>query len=203
MPRLRGNGHGANRGVKTAVVPVVGVLLLGVVVLMAARVGDTARFVTWPVVGFTGLAGAVALVGMWVGLDKPWRLAVGVVPALAVVYVLPAAPLAFVAGVVAALAIAAVGFRGVAAGVAMTVGLAMVLLVALQGPVVECGRSGVSSNSGPWWVGSQSSYSSSSSLSPDGRASGTVQVGDRHYAYACDAGRLTRFERTARPAAQF
>jgi hypothetical protein len=110
-------------------------------------------------------------------------------------YVLPAAPVAVVAGVLVGLAVLAVGARGIAAGTAMTVGAAMVLFVVIQGPAVECSESSVSSSSGPWWVPSPSSSSSSSTGAPGGGFSGTTQVGGHHYAYTCADARLTRFER--------
>ncbi len=172
-----------------------GLPLLAAVVQTAGRVGATARFVTWPVVTFTILAAAVALVGMWVGLDQPWLLAAGVLPALLVAYVLPAAPFPVVAGVLVVLGALAVRARGVAAGMAMTVAATMVLAVVMQGPAVECGESSVSSSSGPWWLPSPSSSSGSGTSTPGGRFSGTTQIGDHHYAYICTEGRLTRFER--------
>ena len=173
----------------------VGLPLLAAVVVMAGRVGATARFVTWPVVAFAVLAAAVALVGMWVGLDRPWLLVAGVLPGLIVSYVLPAAPFPVVAGVLVGLGALAVGARGVAAGTAMTVAATMVLAVVIQGPAVECGESSVSSSSGPWWVPAPSSSSGSGTGVPGGRFSGTTQIGDHHYAYICAEGRLTRFER--------
>ena len=172
-----------------------GLPLLAAIVLMAGRVGATARFVTWPVVAFTGLAAVVAMVGLWVGLDRPWLLALGVLPALMLSYVLPAAPFAVVAVVLVGLALLAVGSGGIAAGTAMTVGAVMVLFVVIQGPAVECSASSVSSNSGPWWVPSPSSSSGSSTGAADGGFEGTTQIGDHHYAYKCANGRLTRFER--------
>jgi hypothetical protein len=69
-----------------------------------------------------------------------------------VAYVLPAAPVTLVVGVLVGLAALAIGARGIAAGTAMTVGALMVLAVVMQGPAVECRASSVSSNSGPWWV---------------------------------------------------
>lgn len=176
---------------------VLGLPLLAAVVLMAGRVGETARFVTWPVVTFTVLAAAVAMVGVWVGFERPWLLAVGVLPALMLSYVLPAAPLAVVAGVLVCLAVLAVGFRGIAAGMAMTVGAVMVLFIVVQGPAVQCGESSVSSSSGPWWVRSpsNSSGSGSSTGAAGGGFSGTTQVGNHQYAYTCAAARLAQFER--------
>lgn len=172
-----------------------GLPLLAAVVVVAGRVGATARFVTWPIVMFTVLAATVSLIGLWVGLDRPGLWAAGVLPGLMVAYVLPAAPVIVVAGVLGGLAALAVGARGIAAGTAMTVGATMVLAVVLQGPAVECGRSSVSSNSGPWWLRSPSSSSGSGRAAAAGGFSGSTQVGDHRYTYDCADGRLVRFER--------
>lgn len=165
------------------------------VVVMAARVGATARFVSWPVVAFTALAATVSLVALWFGLEQPGLFAAGVLPGLLVSYVLPAAPFPVVAAVLVGLAVLAVGARGVAAGTALTVGATMVLAVVMQGPAVRCGDSSVSSGSGPWWLRSPSSSSGSGTGVAGGSFSGTTQVGDHHYVYGCAEGRLTRFER--------
>lgn len=190
----------ARRPIKVSVGVVLGLPLLGAVILTAGRVGETARFVTWPIVAFTVLAAAVALVGLWIGVDRPSLLAAGVLPALVLSYVLPAAPVQAVAAVLGGLAVLAVGARGVAAGTAMTVGVVMVLFVVIQGPAVECGESSVSSSSGPWWMAAPSHSSGSSTGIPYGGFSGTTQVGEHQYAYACTDARLTKFERVAPPA---
>jgi hypothetical protein len=174
---------------------VAGVPLLAAVLVTASRVGATARFVTWSVLAFTALAAAVALIGLWFGLDRPGLLAAGVVPALIVSYFLPATPLVAVTVVLVLLAVAAARVRRVVAGMAMTIGAVMVLFVVIQGPAVECGASGVSSNSGPWWIPSASSSSSGSSGGLNGEFSGTTQVGEHHYAFTCAGARLTHFER--------
>jgi hypothetical protein len=171
--------------------------LVAAVVVVAGRVGATARFVTWPIMVFTVLAATVALVGVWIGLDRPGLLAAGVLPGLMVAYVLPAAPVTVVTGVLVGLAALAVGVRGMAAGTAMTVGATMVLAVVVQGPAVECGKSSVSSNGGPWWVPSPSSSSGSGTGGPGGGFSGTTQVGGHHYTYVCADGRLMRFQRAS------
>ena len=186
---------GRRVGAVAGVVVVVGLPLLAAVVLMAGRVGDTARFVTWPVVALTLLAAAVAVVGLWVGLDRPSLLAAGVLPALMLSYVLPAAPVVVVAAVLLGLGALAVRIRGIAAGIATTVGAVMVVLIVVQRPAVECGQSSVSSGSGPWWLPSASNSSGSSTSAPGGGVSGSTQVGDHHYLYSCSAARLTRFER--------
>ena len=172
-----------------------GLPLLAAVVVMAGRVGGTARFVTWPIVSFTVLAATVALVGVWVGLDRPGLLAAGVLPGLVVSNLLPAAPVMVVAIVLVGLAALAVGVRGIAAGMAMTIGATMVVAVVMQGPAVECRESSVSSSSGPWWVSSPSSSSGSGTSVAGGGFSGTTQVGDHRYTYACADGQLMRFER--------
>lgn len=172
-----------------------GLPLLAAVLVMAGRVGGTARFVTWPIVAFTALAATVSLVGVSVGLDRPASLAAGVLPGLLVAYVLPAAPVTLVAGVLVGLGALAAVARGIAAGTAMTVGATMVLAVVMQGPAVECRESSVSSSGGPWWVPSPSSSFGSGTGAGDGRFSGTTQVGDHHYTYACADGRLIRFQR--------
>lgn len=115
-----------------------GLPLLAAVVVVAGRVGGTARFVTWPIAAFTLLAAMVSLVGVWVGLDRPGLLVAGVLPGLMMAYVLPAAPVTLVAGVLVGLAALAIGARGIAAGTAMTVGAMMVLAVVMQRPAVEC-----------------------------------------------------------------
>lgn len=174
---------------------VLGLPLLAAIVLMASRVGDTARFVTWPVVVLTALAAAAALAGLWTGLDRPLMLAAGVLPGLVLSYVLPAAPVWAIVCVLVGLAALALRVHSVAAGTAMTVGALMVLFIVLQGPAVDCGRSSVSSGSGPWWIAAPSTSSSSGTGTPDGRFSGTTQVGDHQYVYACVDARLTRFDR--------
>lgn len=172
-----------------------GLPLLAAVVVVAGRVGGSARFVTWPIVAFTVLAATVSVVGVWVGVERPGLLAAGVLPGLLVAYVLPAAPVTVVAGVLVGLAALAVGARGIAAGTAMTVGATMVLAVVMQGPAVECRESSVSSSSGPWWVPSPSSSSGSGTGAAGGRFSGTTQVGNHRYTYECADGRLVRFQR--------
>jgi hypothetical protein len=187
------NGDPRTRKVVGGVV--LGLPLFAAFLLMPGRVGATARFVTWPIVAFTVLAATVAMVGMWVGLDRPWLLAAGVLPGLMVAYVLPAVPVPVVAVVLVGLATLAIGARGIAAGTAMSVGATMVLFVVIQGPAVECGKSSVSSTSGPWWVPSPNSSSASGTGATGGEFSGNTEIGSHRYEYACAEGRLTRFQR--------
>ena len=184
---------------RVLLVGVVGIPLALGVVLVASRVGDQARFVTWPVVAFTVLAAAVAVVGMWTGSLRPSLLAAGVLPAMVVSYFLPAAPFPFVAVALVAVGAWAVASGGMASGVAAGTGVLMVVFVVLQGPAVECGVSSVSASSGPWWIQEPSTSSGSGasiSMAPSGSAIGTVQVGDHPYRYRCEGDRLTRFERS-------
>lgn len=168
--------------------------MFGGVAVVAGRVSAAARFVTWPVVGFTALAASTAIVGVWFGRSRPALLAPGLLFSLPLSYVLSAAPMFGIAFVLVCLGGLAIATGEGAAGVATGAGALMVLLVVLQGPAVECGDSGVSSNSGPWWIeSSESSSSSSTSGSPGGVVGGTTQVGDRDYEYTCVGGRLTRF----------
>jgi hypothetical protein len=66
---------------------------------------------------------------------------------------------------------------------------------------VECRDSSVSIGSGPWWIDEPSTASSwgSSGSGGAGDFAGTTQVGQGHYVYACDDGRLVTFRRTATP----
>jgi hypothetical protein len=188
------------RSLRLLLTAVVGCPLLFGLVLMVTRVGDRARFVTWPVVSFTALAAAVAVLGVWVGAPKPRLLAAGLLPAIIVSYFLPAAPFPLVAAFVAGLGAVAVITGGVACGVAAGIGSLMVVFVVLQGPAVECSRSSVSANSGPWWIEEPNRSVGSGTGQADGRtSSGTVQVGERHYDFLCKDARLRRFERVAGP----
>lgn len=175
-----------------------GLLLLLAVLRIAARVGDQALFVTWPVVAFTVVAASVAVIGAWTGARQPSMFAAGLLPALIVSYFLPAAPFPFVAAVLAGIGAAAVLAPGVMSGMAAGAGTLMALFVNLQGPVVECGASSVSSNSGPWWIDEPAQSSGSGTGTANGTSSGVVQVGDRHYRYTCEGARLRDFERTDR-----
>ena len=186
----------AQHVVRIGIATACGLPLLTAIVLLAGRVGATARFVTWPVVAFTALASAVALVGLWFGLDRPWLLAGGIPPALFIAYVLPAAPFVVIAAVLVGLGVLAVWVRGVAAGVAMTIGALMTLFVVIQGPAVECHRSGASSGSGPWWLDDPSTSAGSGMSTAGGEVSGTTQIGAHRYSFACAGTRLIRFERT-------
>ena len=166
--------------------------------LIAARVGDEARFVSWPVVAFAVLAAVVAVVGAWTGARQPPMLAVGLLPALLVSYFLPAARFPIVAVVLVGIGAAAIVSPGVLSGLAAGTGALMVVFVALQGPAVECGDSSVSSNGGPWWIDEPSESFGSGTTTAEGISSGTVQIGSRRYRYVCAGGRLRSFQSAAR-----
>lgn len=167
--------------------------LLAATVLMVTRVDDTARFVTWPVAGFTALAAATAVVGVWVGAPHAGYVLAGLVPAAVVAYVLPGAPLWFMAVVLVALGAGTVLVGPQVSGLAVGVGGLMVLLVVLQGPAVQCGDRSVAISE-PWWIGSGSGVGSGASAPFGGRMDGTTTVGGKAYAYACEDGELTFFE---------
>lgn len=180
----------------------IGLPLLLAVVVMGVRVGDQARFVTWPVVAFTALGAMVAVLGAWVGTRQPSLLAAGFLPAMVVSYFLPAAPFALIALVLVGAGAVAVVAGGVASGMAAGTGTLMVLFVVLQGPAVECGDSSVSANSGPWWIDEpREAVAYGTGMADGSTSSGTIQVGQRHYGYVCERGRLRSFERAEDPAA--
>ncbi|HEV2811166.1 MAG TPA: hypothetical protein VGV93_12320 [Acidimicrobiales bacterium] len=176
------------------VVAVVALPLLAGVVAMVNRASDPARLVTWPVIALTAVAAVVAILGVWAGLARPALLATGLLPAFVLSYILPAAPLPFITVVLVCLGGLAATARGVACGLAAGTGSLMVLFVVLQGPAVECGEASVTSGT-PWWIESPKSSSGSRSMTADGVARGTILVGDRRYAYACKADRLSSFDR--------
>ena len=175
-----------------------GCALTSAVVVMASRVQDDARFVTWPVVAFTALAAIVVMIGVWTGARQLIGLTWGLLPAAVISYFLPAAPLALVAVVLGVMAGLAVVARGVACGVAAGTGALMIVFTVLQGPAVQCGKSSVSGNSGPWWVDQPSQSTGSGTATAGGAlAAGTVEVGDQRFRYVCEDGRLASFQRVA------
>jgi hypothetical protein len=191
----RSAGTEATRRVRLSVTALLGLPLAAAVVVMAARVGEPARFVSWPVVAFTAASAAVTLAGVWVGLPRPASLLAGLLPALVVSYFLPALPFALVALVVVAIGVLAVRSGATVSGLAAGVGVLMTLATVAQGPAVECSRSGASSGDGPWWISAQSTSSGSGSTAAGGRVQGTTQVGEHRYAYTCVDGRLAQFGR--------
>ena len=176
-------------------VVLVGLPFAAVAGMMAARVGDTARFVTWPIVAFVVVAGAAAMVATWVGMARPALLLLGLIPAAVISYVMPALPLPVIAIALVVLGGISVVLGPPVSGVALGTSALMALFVFIQGPVVQCGESSVSTNSGPFWIPAPSTSSGSSSLSLDGDSRGTTQVGDDRYNFRCVRGELVEFER--------
>ena len=78
-------------------------------------------------------------------------------------------------------------------GPVVVVGLAVVLVIWVQSPVVECRDDGVATSSRPWWSGGGSSGSSTSSR--DRVTTGSVETPDGSYFFRCEGSELTRFER--------
>ena len=82
-------------------------------------------------------------------------------------------------------------------GIAMTLGLTVGLVVALQQPLVECSKNGVRTSSHTWWGGGGGSSSSGSIVgSADRSISGTVSFGSHGYSYTCRDGHLTAFTKS-------
>lgn len=104
---------------------------------------------------------------------------------------------------IVALARRAIGRRGVAvamavvAGPAVAVGLATVLVIWVQPPLVECRNNGVVSTSRPWWNSSAGSGTSMGSSLGTNSSWGTVTTPGSTYQYRCDANRLVEFRRTS------
>ncbi len=98
------------------------------------------------------------------------------------------------------------GRRGIAvpllAGPAIAVGLALLLVIWVQPPLVECQPNGVSQSSRPWWGSGGNSGSGSSSgtggsgsaeLSPSGVATGSIETPSGRYVFRCEGGKLVEF----------
>lgn len=113
------------------------------------------------------------------------------------ILVLPFAVVAIVLTTTRASSAGRAGARGLVAGPVMAVALALVSLVAVQGPLVRCGRDGSVSTTTPlWWTGSSTHSGSSSAVAPDGTTAhrGEIRVGDRTARFECTDDTVTRFE---------
>ena len=84
--------------------------------------------------------------------------------------------------------------RALAAGPAVAVGVAALLVIWVQPPLVECHENGVSSTGRPWW--NTSSGSGTSSISDVATSSGTIETPSGTYAYRCEGDTLVEFRRT-------
>ena len=109
--------------------------------------------------------------------------------------------LPFIALAIAALARRATGRRGLAmevlAGPALAVGLATVLVIWVQPPLVECEDQGVVSTSRPWWNSTSASGTSMGSSSGTDISSGALTTPSGRYEYRCDGDRLVHFRQTS------
>jgi hypothetical protein len=75
-----------------------------------------------------------------------------------------------------------------------SLGLAVVLVVSSQPPVVDCLDHGVKTSSRSWWgAGRGGPHSGDGSSAPDGTVSGSITAGSRNYSYTCRDGQLVTF----------
>lgn len=91
------------------------------------------------------------------------------------------------------------GRRGVAvpllAGPAVAVGLAVLFVIWVQPPLVECHEHGASSTSRPWW--GSGSGSGNAEVTPSGVsvATGSIETPSGRYVYRCEGATLIEFRR--------
>ena len=92
------------------------------------------------------------------------------------------------------------GRRGLAvpllAGPAVAVGLAVLFVIWVQPPLVECHEGGVSGASRPWW-GSGGGSGGGGEVAPSGAsvATGSIDTPSGHYVYRCEGSTLIEFRR--------
>jgi hypothetical protein len=81
------------------------------------------------------------------------------------------------------------------AGPAVAVGLAVLFVIWVQPPLVECREHGVSGTSRPWW--GSGSGSGSGEVSPSGVsvATGSIETPSGRYVYRCEGRTLIEFRR--------
>lgn len=80
-------------------------------------------------------------------------------------------------------------------GPAIAIGLAVLLAIWVQPPLVECGERRVTTTSRPWWDGGSSSGASSFSKSGANVSTGSIATPSGRYEYLCEGGKLTHFRR--------
>ena len=101
--------------------------------------------------------------------------------------------LPFTVAALAALRRRTAGRRDIAAallaGPTIAVGLAALLVVWVQPPLVECHRNGVTTTGRPWW----DTTSGSGSGTPGGISTGTIDTPSGSYRYRCEGDRLVEF----------
>lgn len=98
------------------------------------------------------------------------------------------------------------GRRGIGvaliSGPAIALGLAVLLAIWVQPPLVECGETGVTTTSRPWWDSSSGSGTSSISKSGANVSTGSIETPSGTYEYGCEGGKLTKFRPTGGQADQ-
>ncbi len=98
------------------------------------------------------------------------------------------------------------GRRGIGvaliSGPAIALGLAVLLAIWVQPPLVECGETGVTTASRPWWDSSSGSGTSSISKSGANVSTGSIETPSGTYVYGCEGGKLTKFRPTGGQADQ-
>lgn len=108
--------------------------------------------------------------------------------------------LPFVLGTVAVLGRRAVRRNGLALGVlagpAVAVGLAVLVVIWAQPPLVDCRQDGVVGSSRPWWGTSSGSGATAGSSPSEAVSVGSIDTPSGRYAYRCEGSRLTEFRRT-------
>jgi hypothetical protein len=93
------------------------------------------------------------------------------------------------------------GRRGLAvpllAGPAVAVGLAVLFVIWVQPPLVECHEHGVSGTSRPWWGSGGSGGSGGGEVTPSGVsvATGSIDTPSGRYLYRCEGSTLIEFRR--------
>lgn len=86
--------------------------------------------------------------------------------------------------------------RALLAGPAIAVGISVLWVVWVQPPLVECGESGVTTNSRPWW-GSGGDAGEGSMSTESGRevSRGTLVTPSGRYVFSCRGEELIQFRR--------
>jgi hypothetical protein len=149
------------------------------------------------VVVFAGAAAAVATRNGDVAVlafSASMLLLVAVALTIFGVFVLP-----FVTAIVVVLARRTAGRRRVAlaalSGPVMAAGVAVLLVIWVQPPVVECHEDGVEATSRPWWGSESGSGSSSSAVLGEIISRGSIQTPAGVFEYECRGPVLMEFSR--------
>jgi len=192
------------RAVARAVAPAVVLAALAMMASLVGRVGEPVEAVSPLTLGVALGASLFALVGASV-LATARHHDAALLSAIVSILMIGAVLSLFSIGIVLLpLAIVTLvllvrrvqGRKGLAApllaGPAVSVGLAVLSVIWVQPPLVECHQNGVGANSRPWW----GSSSGSGEQSPSGGvATGSIETPSGRYVYRCEGQRLTEFRR--------